>query len=81
MTTATHVYADDVWDSVLIKIPHPANGRRWRVVKPNDVVGFWHLESSVVISREYSQRYDDVRIITQFFSLVLHESQFSREAR
>jgi hypothetical protein len=68
------VYADEIANAVYLLIPHPHAGRPWRIVGPDAVPGFWHLESSVHLGKDY---YGE-RVDYQRFELVVHESEFQR---
>jgi hypothetical protein len=68
------VYADELEDAVQILVPHAAAGRPWRIVGPDAVPGFWHLESSVQLGKDY---YNE-RFTYQRFELVLCETDFTR---
>jgi hypothetical protein len=74
-------YADDVIGSIRICFDHPHRGRNWRIVKPADVVGYWHVESTVIVDRRKDWSTGEVRVTTQSFSLVLHDSEFERITR
>jgi hypothetical protein len=68
------VYADELADAVYLLIPHPHAGRPWRIVGRDAVPGFWHLESSVHLGKDY---YGE-RVDYQRFELVLFETDFRR---
>jgi hypothetical protein len=68
------VYADELADAVYLLIPHPHAGRPWRIVGPDAVPGFWRLESSVHLGKDY---YGE-RVAYQRFELLVHESEFTR---
>jgi hypothetical protein len=60
------VYADELEDAVQILVSHAAAGRPWRIVGPDAVPGFWHLESSVQLGKDY---YNERRITITSASL------------
>jgi hypothetical protein len=62
----------DASNQARILISHPHSYRTWTVVGEADVPGFWILESSLALGRDFTEE----RMHYQRFELVLHESQF-----
>jgi hypothetical protein len=59
---------------VILLIDHPAAGREWTLLGQDKIPGFYHLEISTLIGKDfYSERME-----YQHFSLLLPENQFQR---
>jgi hypothetical protein len=68
------VFADELAGTARILINHPHSGRPWRIMGVTSVPGFYRLTSSVPIGLDYNSE----RMDYQSFTLVLHETEFTR---
>jgi hypothetical protein len=58
----------------ILLIDHPAAGREWTLLGQDKIPGFYHLEISTPIGKDfYSERTE-----YQYFSLLLPENEFER---
>jgi hypothetical protein len=67
-------FADELANTVELRVPHPMAGRPWKLLGPSDIPGFWHVSSSVPIGLDY----DTERMDYQRFELLLPDTDFRR---
>jgi hypothetical protein len=67
-------FEEESVEKARLLIDHPAAGRAWKIEGPDSVPGFWHLETSTPIGRDFFYE----RMSYQRFELVLFEAEFER---